>query len=114
MSFRTVTEWIEVLGVLGLIVYTIVMYAFAGNASTVSRVARDNAINWPVVALGVGMVAGHWYGPGKTCSRLFLAAIGLTAVLLDSLNPALRPATPFLGGWSVGAVFWSQAWSDAS
>lgn len=65
MTWRYLTQYLVISNVLALVLYTAAARVFGGNEATVSYVVAEAARKWPVVAAGIGFVAGHWLWPVK-------------------------------------------------
>jgi hypothetical protein len=56
----SITGWIIVINVILLILYNVFAFWMWGQDATISKVMEHKMMNFPVIALVIGIILGHW------------------------------------------------------
>ena len=113
-NLRKITGIFMVVALAVIIAWDAFVAAEPTKGDTISEIIRDYASGHPVIPVGIGVVAGHFFWPKKKRINGIWTAIWLSLVgfglLFSGLVFDLRwpPMLPFIGGVCLGHMVWAQ------
>ncbi len=58
-----ITTFVLIGVILFLVIYNLVILFLAGEKATISHVVYNACSEWPILAVAIGVVIGHWFWP---------------------------------------------------